>query len=374
MLAWLLLLGPWALAQDGLSRDAIVRAARAGDLATLLAGPFEDADLPLVARELGRLGDPRASERLALLAGLSDPEVREAALGGLATTPGSAPALRALVPVVEAPGQRATLWWALGRQGDTRDVGPLADALGRPWPEGAAAAVGLGLLARRGVALDGLTERLVGRLTAPDPRTLQAVAWTLAQARPVLDARQLAQVRRAQGRAPHAATVAWLEEVLTGTAAPPALRTVQADLPAPAACAAPEVLPSVATVRTSLGPVRVLLEPSWAPCGVEAWTATGPGGVDVGTPSPAAPIVADTDAPERVPAYAEVDARPMEEGCLALDPADPGRWSLLVAPAPELAGSWVRLGRVIEGLDLVRRLDGDARILAVEPEHGGATP
>lgn len=196
---------------DALDLSAVRRAEAARDLDTLLAGPFDEPTLPVVARALGRLRDPRALDRLELFASQSDPALREAARVGLATTPGGVAVVRRLITTETDPSARATLWWALGRCGDVSDVPTITPNVVRPWPEGAAAAEAIGVLARRGVDVSAAVPTLVARAGVLDVRVASAVAFALARARPAsLDAVSVLRLREAVQRSPSDEVRAWL--------------------------------------------------------------------------------------------------------------------------------------------------------------------
>lgn len=194
-----------------LDADAIARAEWSRDLPTLLAGPFDDAALPQVARALGRLREAGAADRLALLASQSDPAVRRAALVGLGTTPGGEVTLRAALASETDASLRATILWGLGRRGDLSDLSTLVAGLPLPYPEGAAAAEAIGVLARRGQDISPALPALIAAVARPDLRMAEPAAFAIFRARPAaLDAAALARLERVWQRSPSEAVRAWL--------------------------------------------------------------------------------------------------------------------------------------------------------------------
>lgn len=185
MIAAWVLLAAWAAEGPGsLDRAALLRAEWSRDVATLLAGSYEAEDLRHLAVALGRTREPAVLDRLVLLAGLSDPEVREAAVAALGSVPSSAPALRALLRAEKDAEGRAALWRALGRQGDVADLPALISAVARPAPEGAGAAKALGRLARRGIDASHAADALVAAALAKDRERAELAAWALSRVRP----------------------------------------------------------------------------------------------------------------------------------------------------------------------------------------------
>lgn len=150
-------------------------------------------DGPLAARAravaaLGRVGDAPAIARLLEL--LADPSLRVAAASAL----GVAAALGAELGDAEAAvlaawsaadaAQRRAIAPALGRLGTTAATPTLAAALADPDPQlAAAAALALGVLARRGVAWHPSAQPAALALAArPDPALTHAAAYALAHA------------------------------------------------------------------------------------------------------------------------------------------------------------------------------------------------
>lgn len=216
-LAWMVAggVGAPAWGADALD-DAALAAARASrDLDVLLVGPFEDEDLPRVARALGETREARALDRLVLFAGLDDPTVRAAALDGLARVPGGLTPLRAALADEADPAVRTSGWRALGRAGEGPDVEALARALSRAAEEGAAAADGLAQLAIRGVDVSSAIPALVTAVSTPSLLRRPHAAHALYRARPVaLDDAAMAQVERAWRTAATPEVKAWLLAVL----------------------------------------------------------------------------------------------------------------------------------------------------------------
>lgn len=161
--------------------------------ATAFSEPLQDGDSSVRVRAAEALGRLHSSEATALLVPLlTDPDwdVRRVAAEALGQTPGADTAIRAALegtrPVrtpadarKPAAQQRSALLSGLGRQGDSRDVATLVQALDEPWPVGGSAADGLLRLARRGQDIDEARTALVATLWRPDPRMRVAGAHAL---------------------------------------------------------------------------------------------------------------------------------------------------------------------------------------------------
>ncbi len=194
-----------------LDADAIAVAEWSRDLPSLLGGPFNDADLPRVARALGRLRDAGGKDRLALLASQSDPAIRRAALVALGTTPGGETVLRDALASETDASLRAAIVWGLGRRGDLTDLPTLVAGLPLPFPEGAAAAEAIGVLARRGMDVSPALPALIAAVARPDTRTAEPAAFAIFRARPAaLEPSALARLERVWERSPSEAVRAWL--------------------------------------------------------------------------------------------------------------------------------------------------------------------
>jgi cyclophilin family peptidyl-prolyl cis-trans isomerase len=202
-------------AADALSRQAIAEAEWSRDVERLLDGPYEAEDLARVATALGRTRDPAVLERLGMLAGLAEAPVRRAACAALGWVPGGATLLRDRLDREVDSSVRALALRGLGLQGDAGDLPRLLPALHARFPEDAAAAEAIGLLAGRGEDVAAAIPDLVAALADPDSRTVAAVAFALSRLQPRdLTPAQVAVLDRASRRAPDEATRAWLLPLL----------------------------------------------------------------------------------------------------------------------------------------------------------------
>jgi peptidyl-prolyl cis-trans isomerase B (cyclophilin B) len=146
-----------------------------------------------VARALGRIRSEKSLPILQAMTADSHPDVEVAVAEALGYTVGSAHVLRdwlELTPVPRGFAQRAAadeglrvqLLRALGRQGGPDDVRVLIAALAEPWPTGAAAAEGLGVMGRREVdGVHAAVTPLARALTASRHRVVPMAAFALAR-------------------------------------------------------------------------------------------------------------------------------------------------------------------------------------------------
>jgi cyclophilin family peptidyl-prolyl cis-trans isomerase/HEAT repeat protein len=177
------------------ARVAIARleAARGAGVEELVARAASgDPDVRgLALRALGRVGGPRALT--ALLAALEDPSavIASRAAGAIgilvATTDPPPPVIEqtssALIAAAARPDvDLPEVLEALGRAGDVRSLGPLTARLGDPDVAVAeAAAIALGRLGRRQIALDGTARRALAAATGAAHETplRRAAVWAL---------------------------------------------------------------------------------------------------------------------------------------------------------------------------------------------------